>query len=130
MQKLIEIGLSLLPMVTVMAIGFGVLGFLNQRIASKSRELAGEGTFRRQMVITFFALFFIVALIVSAPLEDNTRGNLISLFGIALTGVIALSSTTLASNARPGRRWGVGSATPRRRLHGSPPAWIGCWPRV
>jgi small-conductance mechanosensitive channel len=102
MQKLIEIGLSLLPMVTVMAIGFGVLGFLNQRIASKSRELAGEGTFRRQMVITFFALFFIVALIVSAPLEDNTRGNLISLFGIALTGVIALSSTTLASNAMAG----------------------------
>jgi len=75
---------------------------LNRRLVRKSKELAGEGTFRRQMVLTFLALFFIVAVIVTAPLKENMQGNLISLFGIAVTAVIALSSTTLASNAMAG----------------------------
>jgi small-conductance mechanosensitive channel len=102
MEKLIEVVLNLLPMTVVIVVGFSVLGFLNRRLVRKSKELAGEGTFRRQMVLTFLSLFFIVAIMVTAPLEDGTRGNLISLFGIALTGVIALSSTTLASNAMAG----------------------------
>ena len=102
MEKLIEAVLNLLPMTVVIVVGFSVLGFLNRRLVRKSKELAGEGTFRRQMVLTFLSLFFIVAIMVTAPLEDGTRGNLISLFGIALTGVIALSSATLASNAMAG----------------------------
>jgi small conductance mechanosensitive channel len=102
MEKLIEIVLDLLPMTVVIVVGFSLLGFLNRRLVRKSKELAGEGTFRRQIVLTFLALFFIVAVIVTAPLKETTQGNLISLFGIAVTGVIALSSTTLASNAMAG----------------------------
>jgi small-conductance mechanosensitive channel len=102
MEKLIEIVLNLLPMTVVIVIGVGVLAFLNRRLDRKSRELAGEGTFRRQMILTFLALLFVVAVIVTAPLKENTQGNLISLFGIAVTGVIALSSATLASNAMAG----------------------------
>jgi len=102
MEKMIEIVLDLLPMAVVIVIGGGLLGFLNHRLVRKSKELAGEGTFRRQMVLTFLALFFVVAVIVTAPLKENMQGNLISLFGIAVTAVIALSSTTLASNAMAG----------------------------
>jgi len=102
MEKLIGIVLDLLPMTVVIVIGIGVLGFLNRRMVRKSVESAGEGTFRRQITVTFFALFFVVAVIVTAPLKENTQGNLISLFGIAVTAVIALSSTTLASNAMAG----------------------------
>jgi len=75
MEKLVEIVLSLLPMTVVIVVGFSVLGFLNRRLVRKSIELAGEGTFRRQMVLTFLALFFIVAVIVTAPLKGNTQGN-------------------------------------------------------
>jgi small-conductance mechanosensitive channel len=102
METLTQTILDLVPMTVVIAIGAGFIAFLNRRMTVKSKELAGEGTFRRQMVLTFLALFFIIAVLVTAPLQDNTRGNLISLFGIALTGVIALSSTTLASNVMAG----------------------------
>jgi small-conductance mechanosensitive channel len=102
MEKLIEIVLDLLPMTVVIVIGTSLLGFLNRRMTRKSVELAGQGTFRRQMSLTFFALFFVVAVIVTAPLKETMQGNLISLFGIAVTAVIALSSTTLASNAMAG----------------------------
>jgi small-conductance mechanosensitive channel len=54
------------------------------------------------VTLTFFALFFVIAIIVTAPVDDATQGDLISLFGIAITAVIALSSTTLASNAMAG----------------------------
>ena len=102
MEKLFEIILNLLPMTVVIVIGVSVLGILNRRMDRKSLEMAGEGTFRRQMVLTFLALVFIVSIIVTAPLKEHTQGNLISLFGIAVTGVIALSSATLASNAMAG----------------------------
>ena len=102
MEKLFEIVFSLAPMTVVIVIGVAVLGILNRRMEKKSREMVGEGTFRRQMVLTFLALVFVVAIIVTAPLKEHTQGNLISLFGIAVTGVIALSSATLASNAMAG----------------------------
>jgi small-conductance mechanosensitive channel len=102
MEMLLEIVLDLLPMTLVIIIGTSLLGFLNRRMARMSAELAGEGTFRRQMTLTFFVLFFVVAVIVAAPISESMQGNLVSLFGIAVTGVIALSSTTLASNAMAG----------------------------
>jgi small-conductance mechanosensitive channel len=102
MEKLVEFIIDLVPMTVAIVVGLGVIGFLNRRMAQKSKELAGAGTFRRQMVLTFFALFFIVTVIVSAPVNDATQANLVSLFGIAITAVIALSSTTLASNAMAG----------------------------
>jgi len=102
MEKLIEVVMDLLPMMVVIVIGSSFLGFLNRRLVRKSKELAGQGTFRRQMVLTFLSLFFIVAVIVTAPIKETMQGNLISLFGIAVTGVIALSSATLASNAMAG----------------------------
>lgn len=102
MEMLTGVVLNLLPMTLVIVIGIGVLGFLNRRMDQKSLEMAGAGTFRRQIFLTFLALFFVVAIIVTAPLKENTQGNLISLFGIAVTGVIALSSATLASNAMAG----------------------------
>jgi small conductance mechanosensitive channel len=102
MENVIEIALDLLPMTLVIIVGTSLLGVLNRHMARKSAELAGEGTFRRQMTLTFFALFFIVAVIVTAPISESMKGNLVSLFGIAVTAVIALSSTTLASNAMAG----------------------------
>jgi small-conductance mechanosensitive channel len=102
MEKLTEIVLDFVPMTVVIVFGAAVLAALNRWMDRRSLEMAGEGTFRRQMAITFLALFFVVAILVTAPLQDAVRGNLISLFGIAITGVIALSSTTLASNAMAG----------------------------
>jgi small-conductance mechanosensitive channel len=102
MQNLVAVIVDLVPMAVVIFIGIAVLGFLNRRMARKSKELAGQGTFSRQVMLTLLVLFFIVAVIVTAPLKETMQGNLISLFGIAVTAVIALSSTTLASNAMAG----------------------------
>jgi small-conductance mechanosensitive channel len=47
-------------------------------------------------------LFGNVALVLALPLESTTTGQLLSLFGLVVTAVIALSSTTFVSNAMAG----------------------------
>jgi small conductance mechanosensitive channel len=44
----------------------------------------------------------VIAIIVLLPLESSTQGQVLSLLGVVLTAVIALSSTTFVSNAMAG----------------------------
>lgn len=93
---------DLLPLTAVVLIGGGVLFFLNRRMAREGAGLPGEGTFRRQLLLSLLSGVFLVAVIIAAPLNPDDTHDLITLFGVAVTGVIALSSTTLASNAMAG----------------------------
>ena len=94
--------LDLVPLTAVLLVGGGGLYFLNRRMVRRSAEIPAEGTFRRQLVLSILGVVFLVAVIISAPLNPDNTHDLIALFGVALTGVIALSSTTVASNAMAG----------------------------
>lgn len=61
-----------------------------------------EARVRRQLlqVLVVLISFLVLALIV--PLETETRGQLLSLFGLLLTGIVGLASTTFVSNAMAG----------------------------
>lgn len=93
---------EMLPLAAVALIGGGALFFLNRRMVRKAAEMSSEGTFRRQLLLSIFSGMFLVAVIIAAPLNPDDTHDLITLFGVAVTGVIALSSTTLASNAMAG----------------------------
>ncbi len=56
----------------------------------------------RQLVSMVVIVVANVALILALPLESTTTGQLLSLFGLVITAVIALSSTTFVSNAMAG----------------------------
>lgn len=56
----------------------------------------------RQLLTVAVVLFANVALVLAMPLDSATTGQLLSLFGLVLTAVIALSSTTFVSNAMAG----------------------------
>ncbi len=94
--------IKLLPLTAVLLIGGGTLVLLNRRMVQKTTELPGEGTFGRQLRLSILSIVFLVAIIIAAPLNPDATHDLIALLGVALTGVIALSSTTLASNAMAG----------------------------
>jgi small-conductance mechanosensitive channel len=44
----------------------------------------------------------VIAIVILLPISDETRGQILSLLGVVLTAVIALSSTTFVSNAMAG----------------------------
>lgn len=102
MEWLNEAVVEMLPLTAVVLIGGGALFFLNRRMVRKAAEIPGEGTFSRQLVLSILGVVFGVSVIIAAPLNPDDTHDLITLFGVALTGVIALSSTTLASNAMAG----------------------------
>ncbi len=102
LDMLINGVVSLLPMGLVVFIGGGGIWLLNRIMTRRSAAVPGKDTFRRQLILVVLGTVLLLAIIVSAPLPESTRANLITLFGIALTATIALSTTTLASNAMAG----------------------------
>lgn len=64
------------------------------------RPLAGH--FPRQLVSAVGGVLATLLVIIALPVDAQLRGQLLSLFGIALTALITLSSTTFVSNAMAG----------------------------
>ena len=56
----------------------------------------------RQLINIAVVVLAMVALVLVMPFPSDTRGQLLSLFGLVITAVIALSSTTFVSNAMAG----------------------------
>lgn len=56
----------------------------------------------RQLTSIVVVALSVVALVLILPFESETRGQLLSLFGLVVTAVIAMSSTTFVSNAMAG----------------------------
>lgn len=90
--------MPLLATLAAMALGLWFANWLLLRRTSLTTEsrLPGQVT---MLVLTAVAL---IAVILALPVSESTRGDLLSLLGLVLTGVIALSSTTFVANAMAG----------------------------
>jgi len=85
-----------LPMVVTFALSLLVIVVVDRWYAKRPRSLARPATMAGLTVIG------VLAVVIAAPFDTETRGQLLSLFGIALTAAIALASTTFVSNAMAG----------------------------
>ncbi len=61
-----------------------------------------ETDFRNKLVLLSLWLVAMVALLVAAPFEPTTRGQLLGLLGLMISAAIALSSTTILGNLMAG----------------------------
>jgi len=74
----------------------------------RDRSLSPETRLPRQLVLIVIAVLGAVVLLVLLPTRDGalpteqTKGNLLGLFGLMVAAVLTLSSTTLAANAMAG----------------------------
>jgi small-conductance mechanosensitive channel len=74
----------------------------------RKHSLASERRLPRQLLTIAIALVGVVVLVVLIPVNDSglfresTKGDLLSLLGLAITALLTLSSTTLAANAMAG----------------------------
>lgn len=74
----------------------------NWLLLRRHRGLGEESRFPRRIAMVLIAGIGLVVILLDLPVGDETRGQLLSLLGLALTAVIALSSTTLVGNAMAG----------------------------
>jgi len=93
-KDLIPVGVTFL---LVLAILFSAHHFLNRRFS-------GARGFRFKFQLFMLAISFLgfLAILLSLPLSESMKGQLLGLIGILLSGVLALSATTFVGNIMAG----------------------------
>jgi small-conductance mechanosensitive channel len=71
-------------------------------LGGRRRRLSVERRLPRQIGMLALTLVAVIVVVIALPIDHDTRGNLLSLVGLAVTAVLTLSSTTLAANAMAG----------------------------
>lgn len=93
---------GLLPLAGVVAALALGLVFANWLLLVRPRALGKDGRLPRQIAMLVLTVAAIIAAVLALPISDTTRGQLLGLLGLVLTGVIAFSSTTFVANAMAG----------------------------
>jgi small-conductance mechanosensitive channel len=97
----IETVFPFVPSAVTVALIFVILFIA--RFFLERRRIAGHGRqLGHQLVMVGLTFFSLIAIIITLPLRDATKGQLVTLLGILVTAAIALSSTTFVGNAMAG----------------------------
>lgn len=92
----------LLPFLGGLAVAVLLLTAGYWLLIRRGADVAVDSRVPRQAAMLLLTAFCVVILLMTAPVSESTRGQLLSLLGLVLTAVIALSSTTFVSNAMAG----------------------------
>lgn len=94
--------IKILPLLISLVLVIGVLWTFNFFLKRREDVMGVESRFRRQMIMLMLWLVGIVIVILDLPISEGMRNQLLTLFGLLVTAVITLSSTTVAANAMAG----------------------------
>jgi small-conductance mechanosensitive channel len=115
---------TFLPLLVTLAIVVVVLGVTN-RVLDRRWRNNPDAQFRFQLIMLVLTLVGVLAIVVTLPIDESLRNQLLSLIGVLLSAAIALSSTTFIGNilagimlkairsARPGDFITIGDLTGR-----------------
>lgn len=100
--KLYGLVASYLPVLIVVSLTIAVLLLAHWAFFLRHKDYGTEKRFPRQVAMLVLTLIGIIVTILAMPISDSTRGQLLSLLGLLLSAMIALSSTTFVANAMAG----------------------------
>lgn len=80
----------------------GVLGVAHWLLIARHPELGNERKFPRQLVMLGLTVAGLLAVVLTLPISEGSRNQLVGLVGILLSAMLALSSTTVVSNLMAG----------------------------
>jgi small conductance mechanosensitive channel len=93
---------DLVPTVATIVVASVLLWVVDRQLLVRLRGAAEERRFARQIIMLALTLCALIVVILTLPVSEQTRGQLIGLLGLALTVAITLSSATFVSNAMAG----------------------------
>lgn len=93
---------NLVPVLLVAAALMFGLWLTHRFVIARHQDLGAEAVLPRQLMLLLLSIVAIVIIILMFPMSDSTRGQVLSLLGVVITAVIALSSTTFVSNMMAG----------------------------
>ena len=89
------------PTLATLVLVVGALALVNWVLKRRWQD-DPDAQFRFQLIMLALTFAGILSVIVALPVNDDTRGQLLSLIGILLSAAIALSSTTFIGNIMAG----------------------------
>lgn len=102
MEKLVDwLSINMTSLVS-MFVGVGVLFLANWFWLKRLPELGAEKKLPRQIGLLALSVLVLLVVVLALPISETTRGQILSLIGIVITAIIALSSTTFVANAMAG----------------------------
>lgn len=107
LESILDTAGRLLPAICTLFLFGGLLWWL----FSYSNKRQSPGNYHHTLVPQFLmvaiAVIGLLVFLLTLPFSDTTRGQVVSLAGVILTGIIAISSTTFVTNAMAGLmlRW-------------------------
>lgn len=90
------------PLIVTLGIVAVALSLANWALVKRSRWVGKQQSFVRPLVMLGLTAVALISVIIALPIDPGTKNQLVGLLGLVLTGVIALSSTSFASNAMAG----------------------------
>ncbi|MEM9404972.1 MAG: mechanosensitive ion channel domain-containing protein [Acidobacteriota bacterium] len=88
-------------------------------LAKRFGDTPGQRARNQAILLVLILVAVVIVILVVPGIDQNTRGNLLGLFGIIASGAIALSSTTFLGNAMAGLML-------RSMQHYRPGDYLGC----
>jgi small conductance mechanosensitive channel len=102
LNDLLEAIISLIPLMGVIVI-FVLILLLVDWVLKRNKHIGkSEGRFSYHIVMLSLTALGILLCLLTLPIDDETEKSLLTVFGLVLTGIITLGSTTFASNALAG----------------------------
>jgi len=101
LQKLFEGVKPFWPMAAVILIILVVI-YLTRFLLAKRQAGRPGYPFRRQLITLILSLAGLVCVVLILPIQESSKGQVLSLIGILITAAIALSSTTFLGNIMAG----------------------------
>lgn len=104
-ESLLELLAIYIPYIPVASALIGSILFLwlaHWWLLGRHQNMGAQARLPRQLAMLVFTLGALLLVIIMFPMSDSTRGQVITLLGLIITGVIALSSTTFVANIMAG----------------------------
>lgn len=102
MNEIIDGLLRGMPATLSAVVAVAVLMAANYILTRREAGGAGEHRLVRQLIMLALTGLAIVSVVLTLPIAESTRNQLLALLGLVLTALIALSSTTFVANAMAG----------------------------
>lgn len=93
---------DLWPLMAVVVVGIAALTLARWLLLGRKRLRQNEPRFLRHAIMLALTVLLVVAVVLALPLDGNAKAQLLTLLGVLLSAIIALSSTTFIGNAMAG----------------------------
>jgi len=83
-------------------IAIATLAAMHWLIIKRPSDLNAEQRLPRQLIMLALTIVAVISIVLSLPVSESSRNQILALIGVLLSGVIAFSSTTIVSNLMAG----------------------------